>query len=70
MIVGDLIYNDDFDTNLNYAIYDCKDGKQWHKANVLWSTKENGFHKPLDKILDMKVGYVTIDNNVLIIEAN
>ena len=30
MLVGDLIYNDDFDANLDYAIYDCtEDGKQY-----------------------------------------
>lgn len=29
MLIGDLIYNNDFDANLNYAIYDCtEDDKQ------------------------------------------
>lgn len=27
MLVGDLIYSDDFDANCNYAVYDCRDGK-------------------------------------------
>ena len=70
MLVGDLIYNDDFDANLNYAVYDCtEDGKQWHNSKVIHSTKENGYSKPLDKILDMKVKYLTIENDCLIIEA-
>lgn len=70
MLVGDLIYNDDFDANLDYAIYDCtEDGKQWHNAEVIHSTKENNHRKPLDRILDMKVKYLTIENNCLIIEA-
>lgn len=25
MVVGDLIYNDDFDVNCNYMIFDCSD---------------------------------------------
>ena len=29
MVVGDLVYNDDFDCNCNYDIYDCSDGKQY-----------------------------------------
>ena len=30
MLVGDLVYSDDFDCNCNYAIYDCTDeGKQY-----------------------------------------
>ena len=70
MLVGDLIYNDGFDTNLNYAIYDCtEDGKQWHNSEVIHSTEKDGYSKPLDRILDMKVKYLTIENNYLIIEA-
>lgn len=25
MLVGDLVYNDDFDINTNYAVFDCSD---------------------------------------------
>lgn len=38
MLVGDLIYSDSFDANCNYAIYNCRDGKQWREAPVLFST--------------------------------
>lgn len=69
MLVGDLIYSDDFDLNCNYAVYDCHNGKQWSEAPILFNTAKNGYGKPLDKILDMHVGYITISDNVLIIEA-
>ena len=40
MLVGDLVYNDDFVCNCNYTIYDCtEDGKQWGDvANIIFST--------------------------------
>lgn len=70
MLVGDLVYNDDFDCNCNYAIYDCtQDGIQWDEAKVVHSTMEHGYNKPLNYILDMKIKYITISNKVLIIEA-
>lgn len=67
MLVGDLIYSDSFDANCNYAIYNCRDGKQWREAPVLFSTLKDGYGKPVDEILDMHVGYITISDNVLII---
>lgn len=69
MLVGDLIYSDDFDANCNFAVYDCHDGKLWNESPVLFSTLKDGYGKPLDKILDMHVRYLTITDNVLIIEA-
>lgn len=69
MLIGDLVYSDSFDLNCNYAIYDCRDGKPWNEASVLFSTAKGGFIKPLDKILDMHVECITISDNVLIIEA-
>ena len=61
MLVGDLVYSDYFDCNCNYEIYDCtEDGMQWGDgAEVLFSTKTDGFRKPLDRILDMKIKYIT-----------
>lgn len=43
MLIGDLIYNDDFECNCNYAIYDCTDGTQCGNAsrNILWIVKQN-----------------------------
>ena len=71
MLVGDLIYNNEFDCNCNYEVYDCSENdKEWgNGAELLVSTKRNGFQKPLDSVLDMKIKYITINNNVLIIEA-
>ena len=70
MLVGDLVYSDDFDCNCNYEIYDGTDGKQWGDgAELLFSTIIHGFRKPLNEILDMKIKNVTINENVLVIEA-
>lgn len=70
MIVGDLIYNDDFDCDCNYARYDGSDGKQYEDgAKLLFSTKRDGFCKPLNWILDLKIKYITIHNSVIVIEA-
>jgi hypothetical protein len=71
MLVGDLVYNDDFDCNCNYEIYDCTDeGKQWGDgAEVIFSIKANGFKKPLNRVLDMKIKYITTNENSIIIEA-
>ena len=71
MLVGDLVYNNDFDFNCNYEIYDCtEDGAQWGDgAKLIFSTKVNGFKKPLDSILDMKIKYITTSELTIIIEA-
>ena len=45
MVVGDLVYNDDFDCNCNYDIYDCSDGKQYGDgAELIFCTKRDGFN--------------------------
>ena len=71
MLVGDLVYNDDFDCNCNYEIYDCtEEGKQYGDgAEIIFSTRINGFKKPLDIILDMKIKYITTSEYTIIIEA-
>jgi hypothetical protein len=71
MLVGDLVYSDDFDLNCNYEIYDCtEDGKQYGDgAEVIFSTKVNGFTKPLNSVLDMKIKYITTSESTIIIEA-
>lgn len=72
MLVGDLINNDDFDVNCNYAVYDCTNSAvHWNHLEPVFSTKKDGHTKPLYRILDMKIKYITMDteNNVLIIEA-
>lgn len=71
MLVGDLVYNDDFDCNCNYEVYDCTEyGKQYGDgAEVIFSTKVNGFTKPLNSVLDMKIKYITTSEMTIIIEA-
>ena len=65
MIVGDLIYNDDFDCNCNYAIVErYEDG-----TKLLFNTKRDEFKKPLSWILDLKIKYITVHNSVLVIEV-
>ena len=41
MLVGDLIYNDDFDVNCNFDIYDCSDDKDWSEANLIHTNINN-----------------------------
>ena len=71
MLVGDLIYNNEFDCNCNYVVYDCtEEGKQWgNDEDIIHSTKRDGFSKPLDSVLDMKIKYITTNDNMIIIEA-
>lgn len=73
MTVGDIIYNDNFDFNANYAIYKCKPDMCWDETEPFFSTLKDGYDKPLDAILDtildMPVKYLTIHDNVLIIEV-
>lgn len=66
--VGDLIYSGQFDVNCEWKVYDCTDENiTWDDAEVLWSSAD--MHKPLDSILDMNIGYITIYDSVLRIEA-
>lgn len=69
MLVGDIIYNDEFDFNANYAIYICETNTSWQEVEPIFSTARDGYGKPLDAILDLSVGYITIHENVLIIET-
>ena len=65
MLVGDLVYSDDFECNCNYDIYDGSDGKRLEDgAKLIFSTKRDGFKKPLDRILDMKVKHITVTEHV------
>ena len=71
MLVGDLVWNSDFDCNCEFEVYDCtEDETCWNDgAECIFSSKRDGWHKPVDEILDMKIKYVTIHSNVIIIEA-
>lgn len=69
MTVGDIIYNDNFDFNANYAIYKCKPDMCWNETEPFFSTSKDGYDKPLNAILNMPIKYLTIHDNVLIIEV-
>ena len=71
MLIGDLVYNNDFDCNCDYEIYDCtEDGVQWGDgAECIFSTVVTGWKKPLDAVLDMKIKYITTNKDMIIIEA-
>lgn len=73
MLIKDLICNDDFDVNCNYAIYDCRNtDKTWDESeclyNSLYHTDDNTI---ADWILNLNIGYLTIDihRKCLIIET-
>lgn len=38
-------------------------------TEVIFSTKKDGFKKPLDSVLDMKIKYITTNECSIIIEA-
>lgn len=55
MLVGDLVYNDNFDCDCNYKIYDCTaaDAHYNSGAACIYDTVRDGNRKPLDAVLDM-----------------
>lgn len=70
MLVGDLIYNDDFDVNTNVSVFDCSDtDTSWHEKEAVFDSRRDGWHKPLCAILDLKIKYITTDDNCIIIEG-
>ncbi len=71
MLVGDIVYNDDFDLNAEYEIYKCKQGEMWNpNSTPVFSTKRDGYSKPLDSVLDLQVQCLTVHNNCLVVVAN
>ena len=72
MLVRDLVYNNDFDCNCNYEIYDCTEkGKTWGDdgSELIFSTYRDGYEPPANEILDMKIKYITTKEMTIIIEA-
>lgn len=62
-----------FDINCQFEIYDCTEkGADWQKgAKKIFSTIDEGWVIPNDKILAMRVQYITLDveRKALVIEA-
>lgn len=73
MLVGDLVDNHEFDINCNFEIYDCtKRGTDWNDGGKkIFSTIDDGWVIPGDKILEMRVQYMTLDlsRQAIVIEA-
>ena len=71
MLVGDLVYNDYFDCDCNYRVYDCtaEDTHYDEGAKCIYDAVRDGNRKPLDAVLDMQVLYLTVTDNCIIIEA-
>lgn len=71
MLVGDLVYNDYFDCDCNYRIYDCiaEDTHYDKGEKCIYDAVRDGNRKPLDAVLDMQVLYLTVTDNCIIIEA-
>lgn len=42
MLVGDLVYNDDFDINTNYAVFDCSVNTEetWHDKDPVFDSRK------------------------------
>lgn len=70
MLVRDIIYNDTFDFNANFAVYECNGDACWQEVEPVFSTAKDPWPDPWDSIMSMTVKYLTIHNNVLIIEAD
>lgn len=73
MLIKDLICNDDFDVNCNYAIYDCRNtDKTWDESKCIYQSWHPTYNDTIDNwILSLNIGYITIDTTrkCLIIEA-
>ena len=70
MLVGDFIHNDEFFFNADYAIYECDENTVWNEVEKpIYSTAKNGCSRPPATILDLKVTYMTIHDDTLIIEV-
>lgn len=69
LCVGDLIFDEDVGLSCHYKVYDCRNGKSWQEAEVLYDSETDKF-KPLDIVLDMRIKNICISENKLIIEAS
>lgn len=71
MLVEDLVYNDNFDCDCNYKVYDCtaEDTHYDNGAKCIYDAVREGNRKPLNAILDMQLTYLTVTENCIMIEA-
>lgn len=69
MLVGDLIYNNDFDVNCGYKVYKVEEDQCWDEGILVYEAEE--CNKPYDSVLDLKITYITwnFSENCLVIEA-
>lgn len=70
LCVVDLIFDEDFELNCHYTVYDCRNDNSQQEAEVLYDSIEDRFRKPLDVVLDLRIKNISILENKLIIEAS
>ena len=71
MLVGDIIYNDDFDCSCPIEVHKyTSETEQKRCEDTLIYNNHVGFSKPPCAILDIKVKYITVIDNTLFIEAS
>lgn len=66
MLVGDLVYNESFDFDCDYEIYDQQRGRG---ASPIFSKEQNHFRKPPYSVLDMEIEHIEVRGGTIIVSA-
>ena len=71
LMVGDILNNQEFDFNANFAIYECSKDVTWNDLDApVYDTKlsDKDNKTPLELLYDREIEYMTIHDHTLIIE--
>lgn len=72
LTVGDILNNQEFDFNANFAIYECSKDVTWNDLDApAYDTKlcDKDNKIPLESFYDCEIRYMTIHDHTLIIEV-
>lgn len=72
LTVGDILNNQEFDFNANFAIYECSKDVTWNDLDApAYDTKlcDKDNKIPLESFYDCEIRYMTIHDHALIIEV-
>lgn len=72
LTVGDILNNQEFDFNANFAIYECSKDVTWNDLDApAYDTKlsDKDNKTPLELLYDREIEYMTIHDHTLIIEV-
>lgn len=72
LMVGDILNNQEFDFNANFAIYECSKDVTWNDLDApVYDTKlsDKDNKTPLELLYDREIEYMTIHDHTLIIEV-